>query len=60
MSSLLRIRQLYPCLALNERRLADFLLSQPYRGHHLSSQKLAEEVWRQPVERGKIRAEAGL
>lgn len=43
MSSLLRIRQLYPRLALNERRLADFLLSQPDRARHLSSQKLAEE-----------------
>jgi len=43
MSSLLRIRQLYPSLALNERRLADFLLSQPDRARHLSSQKLAEE-----------------
>ncbi len=44
MSSLLRIRQLYPGLALNERRLADFLLSQPDVARHLSSQKLAEEA----------------
>ncbi|MBE5252063.1 MurR/RpiR family transcriptional regulator [Mixta mediterraneensis] len=44
MSALLRIRQLYPRLALNERRLADFLLSQPDRARHLSSQKLAEEA----------------
>ncbi|RWR02961.1 transcriptional regulator [[Pantoea] beijingensis] len=44
MSSLLRIRQLYPRLALNERRLADFLLSQPDRACRLSSQKLAEET----------------
>lgn len=44
MSSLLRIRQLYPRLALNERRLADYLLSQPERARHLSSQKLAEEA----------------
>lgn len=43
MSSLLRIRQLYPSLALNERRLADYLLSQPDRARHLSSQKLADE-----------------
>jgi len=43
MSSLLRIRQLYPRLALNERRLAGFFLSQPDRARHLSSQKLAEE-----------------
>ncbi|WP_345828582.1 MurR/RpiR family transcriptional regulator [Erwinia sp. HDF1-3R] len=44
MSSLLRIRQLYPSLALNERRVADFVLSQPDRARHLSSQKLAEET----------------
>ncbi len=44
MSSLLRIRQLYPTLALNERRLADFLLSQPDKARHLSSQRLAEEA----------------
>jgi len=43
MSSLLRIRQLYSSLALNERRLADYLLSQPDRARHLSSQKLADE-----------------
>lgn len=43
MSSLLRIRQIYSSLAQNERRLADFLLSQPDRARHLSSQKLAEE-----------------
>ncbi|EOS94323.1 MurR/RpiR family transcriptional regulator [Erwinia tracheiphila] len=43
MSSLLRIRQLYASLAQNERRLADFLLSQPERARYLSSQKLAEE-----------------
>lgn len=29
MSSLLRIRQLYPRLALNERRLADFYCRNP-------------------------------
>jgi len=44
MSSLLRIRQLYPSLALNERRLADYLLSQPDHARHLSSQKLADEA----------------
>lgn len=44
MSSLLRIRQLYSRFALNERRLADYLLSQPDRARHLSSQKLAEEA----------------
>ncbi|PKH21943.1 MurR/RpiR family transcriptional regulator [Enterobacterales bacterium CwR94] len=44
MSALLRIRQLYPRLASNERRLADYLLSQPDHARHLSSQKLAEEA----------------
>lgn len=29
MSSLLRIRQLYPTLAQNDRKLADFLLTNP-------------------------------
>ncbi|CAO96048.1 MurR/RpiR family transcriptional regulator [Erwinia tasmaniensis] len=43
MSSLLRIRQLYPSLAMNERRLADYLLSQPEHARQLSSQKLADE-----------------
>ncbi|CCP05548.1 putative DNA-binding transcriptional regulator [Erwinia amylovora MR1] len=43
MSSLLRIRQLYPRLAMNERRLADYLLSRPEHALHLSSQKLADE-----------------
>lgn len=44
MSCLLRIRQLYPRLAINERRLADFLLSQPEQARHLSSQQVAEEA----------------
>ncbi|WP_114195354.1 MurR/RpiR family transcriptional regulator [Edaphovirga cremea] len=42
MSSLLRIRQIYHSLSQNDRRLADFLLSQPDEARHLSSQKLAE------------------
>jgi len=36
MSALLRIRQLYPGLALNERRLADYLLAQPGHACQLS------------------------
>ncbi|MGV8924971.1 MAG: MurR/RpiR family transcriptional regulator [Ewingella sp.] len=42
MSSMIRIRQIYPTLAQNDRRLADFLLEQPEQARHLSSQKLAE------------------
>ncbi len=42
MSSMIRIRQLYPTLAQNDRKLADFLLQQPEQARHLSSQKLAE------------------
>ncbi|EKN6260619.1 MurR/RpiR family transcriptional regulator [Yersinia enterocolitica] len=44
MSSLLRIRQLYPTLAQNDRKLADFLLSNPEQARHLSSQKLAQQT----------------
>ncbi|WP_413528025.1 MurR/RpiR family transcriptional regulator [Rahnella inusitata] len=42
MSCMIRIRQLYPRLAQNDRKLADFLLDQPDKARHLSSQKLAE------------------
>lgn len=42
MSSMIRIRQIYPALAQNDRRLADFLLEYPEQARHLSSQKLAE------------------
>ncbi|CNI41284.1 MurR/RpiR family transcriptional regulator [Yersinia mollaretii] len=41
MSTLLRIRQLYPTLAQNDRKLADFLLTNPEQARHLSSQRLA-------------------
>ncbi|OWF80080.1 MurR/RpiR family transcriptional regulator [Yersinia frederiksenii] len=44
MSSLLRIRQLYPTLAQNDRKLADFLLTNPEQARHFSSQKLAQET----------------
>lgn len=44
MSSLLRIRQLYPTLAQNDRKLADFLLNNPEQVSHLSSQKLAQQT----------------
>ncbi|CNI87706.1 putative DNA-binding transcriptional regulator [Yersinia frederiksenii] len=44
MSSLLRIRQLYPTLAQNDRKLADFLLTYPEQARQLSSQKLAQQT----------------
>ncbi|CNG19284.1 putative DNA-binding transcriptional regulator [Yersinia enterocolitica] len=44
MSSLLRVRQLYPTLAQNDRKLADFLLTNPEQARHLSSQKLAQQT----------------
>ncbi|CNK45118.1 putative DNA-binding transcriptional regulator [Yersinia frederiksenii] len=44
MSSLLRIRQLYPTLAQNDRKLADFLLTHPEQARQLSSQKLAQQT----------------
>jgi DNA-binding MurR/RpiR family transcriptional regulator len=42
MSTLLRIRQMYPTLAQNDRKLADFLLDNAEQARHLSSQKLAQ------------------
>ena len=39
---MIRIRQMYPQLAENDRKLADFLLAHPEQARHLSSQKLAE------------------
>lgn len=42
MSTLLRIRQMYPTLAQNDRKLADFLLHNAQQARHLSSQKLAQ------------------
>ncbi|AYM91547.1 MurR/RpiR family transcriptional regulator [Serratia sp. T13T92] len=42
MSTLLRIRQIYPTLAQNDRKLADFLLDNAEQARHLSSQKLAQ------------------
>ncbi|MFV8987009.1 MurR/RpiR family transcriptional regulator [Serratia fonticola] len=42
MSTLLRIRQIYPSLAQNDRKLADFLLENAEQARHLSSQKLAQ------------------
>ncbi|WP_299998285.1 MurR/RpiR family transcriptional regulator [uncultured Cedecea sp.] len=44
MNCLLRIRTRYPMLAQSERKLADFLLTDPERVRHLSSQQLAEEA----------------
>lgn len=42
MSTLLRIRQMYPTLAQNDRKLADFFLGNAEQACHLSSQKLAQ------------------
>lgn len=44
MNCLLRIRTRYPMLAQSDRKLADFLLANPDRVRHLSSQQLAEEA----------------
>lgn len=44
MNCLSRIRQRYPHLAQSDKRLADYLLSQPDNARHLSSQQLAAEV----------------
>ncbi|MBS0057154.1 MurR/RpiR family transcriptional regulator [Yersinia sp. Marseille-Q3913] len=44
MSTLLRIRQLYPTLAQNDRKLANFLLTNPEQARHLSSQRLAQQT----------------
>ena len=44
MNCLLRIRTRYPTLAQSDRKLADFLLADPERVRHLSSQQLAEEA----------------
>jgi len=44
MNCLLRIKTRYPMLAQSERKLADFLLADPERVRHLSSQQLAEEA----------------
>ncbi|MFB5744273.1 MurR/RpiR family transcriptional regulator [Cedecea sp. P7760] len=44
MNCLLRIRSRYAMLAQSDRKLADFLLAEPDRARHLSSQQLAEEA----------------
>jgi DNA-binding MurR/RpiR family transcriptional regulator len=44
MNCLLRIRQRYPTLAQSDRKLADYLLANPDRARHLSSQLLAQEA----------------
>ncbi|NDO79499.1 MurR/RpiR family transcriptional regulator [Citrobacter sp. NCU1] len=44
MNCLIRIRQRYPHLAQSDKKLADYLLSQPDNARHLSSQQLAAEV----------------
>ncbi|WP_336821387.1 MurR/RpiR family transcriptional regulator [Cedecea sp. VD20] len=44
MNCLLRIRSRYAMLAQSDPKLADFLLAEPDRARHLSSQQLAEEA----------------
>ena len=44
MNCLTRIRQRYPTLAASDKKLADFILSQPDDTRHLSSQQLAAEA----------------
>ncbi|MTH45823.1 MurR/RpiR family transcriptional regulator [Intestinirhabdus alba] len=44
MNGLIRIRQRYQGLAQSDKRLADFLLTQPEKARHLSSQQLAAEA----------------
>ena len=44
MNCLTRIRQRYPTLAASDKKLADYILSQPDETRHLSSQQLASEA----------------
>lgn len=44
MNCLIRIRQRYAGFAQSDKKLADYLLSQPDRARHLSSQQLAGEA----------------
>ena len=44
MNCLIRIRQRYPDLAQSDKKLADYLLTQPDNVRHLSSQQLAFEA----------------
>ena len=44
MNCLIRIRQRYAGFAQSDKKLADFLLSQPDHARHLSSQQLASEA----------------
>lgn len=44
MNCLIGIRQRYPGFAQSDRRLADYVLAQPDRARHLSSQQLAAEA----------------
>ena len=55
MNCLICIRQRYAGFAQSDKKkLADFLLSQPDRARHLSSQQLARRSRGEPVERGEI------
>ncbi len=44
MNCLTRIRQRYPTTAASDKKLADYILSQPDETRHLSSQQLAAEA----------------
>lgn len=44
MNCLIRIRQRYPSLAQSDKKLANFILTQPDHTRHLSSQQLAAEA----------------
>ncbi|MRS14635.1 MurR/RpiR family transcriptional regulator [Enterobacteriaceae bacterium RIT691] len=44
MNCLIRIRQRYAGLAQSDKKLADFILTQPDKARHLSSQQLAAEA----------------
>ncbi|QWA09752.1 MurR/RpiR family transcriptional regulator [Sodalis ligni] len=44
MSSLLRIRQIYHSLSVNDHKLADYLLAQTDAARHLSSQQVAAQA----------------
>ncbi|EHM44619.1 MAG: MurR/RpiR family transcriptional regulator [Yokenella regensburgei] len=44
MNCLIRIRQRYPSLAQSDKKLANFILTQPDHARHLSSQQLAAEA----------------
>ncbi|MEG9306431.1 hypothetical protein V6S20_11990 [Klebsiella pneumoniae] len=60
MNCLTRIRQRYPTLAASDKKLADYILSQPDETRHLSSQQLAAEAGVSQSSVVKICPEAGI